>query len=66
MKKIVSLLVFCSCFFVAQAQDSAHYPLANKYRAMAQKAFDEGSYDTACRYARLHLDIELALDSPRN
>ncbi len=48
-----------------KAQDSLRYKQANYYHDSAQSAFQLKNYDTACKYANLHLDLELSFNLPR-
>lgn len=65
MKKPLAFLLFAFCFVAAVAQDSLKYKLADYYHDSASSAFNLEEYDTACKYTKLHLDLELSFDAPR-
>lgn len=66
MKKYIAILLLVMGFvFATKAQDSLKYKLADFYHDSAQSAFTLESYDTACKYTRLHLDLELSFENPR-
>ena len=65
MKKPLAFLLFAFCFVAAVAQDSLKYKLADFYHDSASSAFNLEEYDTACKYANLHLELELSFDAPR-
>ena len=65
MKKPLAFLLFAFCFVAVVAQDSLKYKLADYYHDSASSAFNLEEYDTACKYTKLHLDLELSFDAPR-
>ncbi|MGV3598634.1 MAG: tetratricopeptide repeat protein [Bacteroidota bacterium] len=66
MRKLLFILFFSACFVIANAQDSLKYPLADKYYQLSEQAFSDEIYDTACKYADLHLEVELGFNAPRS
>ncbi len=65
MRKFLILFLFVSAFTIISAQDSLKYKQADFLHDSAQSAFKLKNYDTACKYANLHLDLELSFESPR-
>lgn len=66
MRRILTILFFVTAFTTLNAQDSLRYKEANFYSDSAAAALTLNNYDTACKYASLHLALELGFEAPRS
>lgn len=65
MRRLLTIFLFVTAFTALNAQDSLRYKEANFYSDSAQAALTLKNYDTACKYASLHLGLELSFKKPR-